>query len=44
MSLEVNALSGGYGQVPVLKDVTFTVPDGQVVGSSVERGRQVHHD
>ncbi|WP_127850151.1 ABC transporter ATP-binding protein [Lacticaseibacillus hulanensis] len=32
MSLEINALSGGYGQVPVLHDVTFSVPDGQVVG------------
>ena len=32
MTLEINALSGGYGQVPVLKDVTFNVPDGSVVG------------
>ncbi len=32
MSLEIESLSGGYGQVPVLKDVTFTVPDGQVIG------------
>lgn len=32
MSLQINALSGGYGPVPVLHDVTFDVPAGQVVG------------
>ncbi|KRM87971.1 ABC transporter ATP-binding protein [Lacticaseibacillus thailandensis] len=32
MSLEVTNVSGGYGRVPVLHDVTFSVPDGQVVG------------
>lgn len=32
MSLEVKNLSGGYGQVPVLQDVSFTVAPGEVVG------------
>lgn len=32
MSLEVKNLGGGYGQVPVLRDVSFNVADGQVVG------------
>ncbi|KRL85601.1 hypothetical protein FC50_GL001775 [Lacticaseibacillus pantheris DSM 15945 = JCM 12539 = NBRC 106106] len=32
MSLEVTKLNGGYGQVPVLHDVSFNVPDGQVIG------------
>ncbi|KRN29753.1 ABC-type transporter ATP-binding protein EcsA [Lactobacillus selangorensis] len=31
MSLEVKHLTGGYAQVPVLKDVSFTVPDGEIV-------------
>ncbi|KRM72898.1 ABC transporter ATP-binding protein [Lacticaseibacillus brantae] len=32
MSLKVEHLTGGYGQVPVIKDLTFTVPDGSIVG------------
>lgn len=32
MSLEINNLVGGYGQVPVLHELSFTVADGQVVG------------
>lgn len=32
MSLEIKQLTGGYAHVPVLKDVSFTVPDQQVVG------------
>lgn len=32
MTLEVKNLTGGYGQVSVLKKETFTVNDGQVVG------------
>ena len=30
--LEINNLTGGYGTIPVLKEVTFTVPDGHLVG------------
>lgn len=30
--LEVKNLTGGYANLPVLKDVTFTVPSGQLVG------------
>ena len=32
MSLEVEHLTGGYTQIPVLKDLTFTIPDQTVVG------------
>lgn len=32
MSLEVSNLVGGYSQVPVLKDVSFDVKDGELVG------------
>ncbi|ASN60461.1 multidrug ABC transporter ATP-binding protein [Latilactobacillus curvatus] len=32
MSLEINQLTGGYAHVPVLKEVSFTVPNKQVVG------------
>lgn len=32
MTLELKELTGGYGQVSVLKKETFTVEDGQVVG------------
>jgi len=32
MSLKVEHLTGGYGQVPVIKDLSFEVPAGQVVG------------
>ncbi|GKT03720.1 ABC transporter ATP-binding protein [Furfurilactobacillus entadae] len=32
MGIEVNHLVGGYSQVPVLKDVTFRVNDGEIVG------------
>lgn len=32
MSLEVDHLTGGYTQIPVLKDLTFTVPNQTVVG------------
>ncbi|APX72520.1 ABC transporter ATP-binding protein [Companilactobacillus allii] len=32
MTLEIKELTGGYGQVSVLKKETFTVEDGQVVG------------
>ncbi len=32
MSLEINQLTGGYAHVPVLKEVSFTVPNNQVVG------------
>ncbi|KRM23931.1 ABC transporter ATP-binding protein [Latilactobacillus graminis] len=32
MSLEINQLTGGYAHVPVLKDVSFTVANNQVVG------------
>lgn len=30
--LKINNLTGGYGTIPVLKEVTFTVPDGHLVG------------
>lgn len=30
--LEVNGVTGGYAQLPVLKDVSFTVGDGELVG------------
>ena len=30
--LEIKNLTGGYVNIPVLKDVTFTVPSGQLVG------------
>ena len=32
MSLEINQLTGGYAHVPVLQEVSFTVPNHQVVG------------
>ena len=32
MSLEINQLTGGYAHVLVLKEVSFTVPNNQVVG------------
>lgn len=32
MTLEVSNLVGGYSQVPVLKDVSFDVKDGELVG------------
>ncbi|WP_419298924.1 ATP-binding cassette domain-containing protein, partial [Acinetobacter calcoaceticus] len=32
MSLEINQLTGGYAHVPVLQEVSFTVPNQQVVG------------
>ncbi|GEK28548.1 ABC transporter ATP-binding protein [Furfurilactobacillus siliginis] len=32
MSIEIEHLVGGYSQVPVLKDVNFSVADGEVVG------------
>lgn len=32
MTLEVNGLVGGYSQVPVLKDISFTVNDRELVG------------
>lgn len=32
MSLEVKALTGGYTQVPVIKDLSFTVNDGELMG------------
>ena len=30
--LEVKKLSGGYANIPVLKDVSFQVADGELVG------------
>lgn len=32
MSLEITSLTGGYGTMPVLKNVTFNVPDQSIVG------------
>lgn len=32
MSLKVNHMTGGYSQIPVLKDVSFEIEDGQLVG------------
>ena len=32
MTLEINNLVGGYSQIPVLKNVSLTVPKGQLVG------------
>lgn len=32
MTLEISNLVGGYSQVPVLKDVSFDVKDGELVG------------
>ena len=32
--LEIKNLTGGYVHVPVLKDVSFTVESGQLVGLS----------
>lgn len=32
MSLKVNHITGGYSQIPVLKDVSFEIEDGQLVG------------
>ena len=32
MTLEVTDLVGGYSQIPVLKQVSFTVAKGQLVG------------
>ena len=30
--LEINKLTGGYVNIPVLKEVSFSVPDGQLIG------------
>lgn len=32
MTLEVKNLTGGYGQLPVLKNIDFTIEDGELVG------------
>lgn len=32
MSLKIHQLTGGYGNMPVIKNLEFTVPDGQIVG------------
>ncbi|MGX7132556.1 ABC transporter ATP-binding protein [Enterococcus songbeiensis] len=32
MTLEVRNLTGGYSQLPVLKDIDFTIHDGELVG------------
>ncbi|MBE9388369.1 ABC transporter ATP-binding protein [Vagococcus salmoninarum] len=32
MTLEINNLTGGYGHIPVLKDVNFSVNSGEIVG------------
>jgi len=32
MSLEVNQLTGGYTHMPVIKDISFEVGDGEIVG------------
>lgn len=32
MGLLIDQLTGGYGPIPVLKDVSFTVPRGEIVG------------
>ena len=32
MALEVEHLTGGYSQLPVLKDVSFNVQPGELVG------------
>ena len=32
MALEVEHLTGGYSQLPVLKDVSFNVQSGELVG------------
>jgi ABC-2 type transport system ATP-binding protein len=32
MSLEIENLTGGYGHIPVLKNISFEVPNGELVG------------
>lgn len=32
MSLEIKNLTGGYGHIPVLKDINLTVKSGEIVG------------
>lgn len=32
MSLKISELTGGYTRTPVIKDVSFEVPDGEIVG------------
>ncbi|WP_179395761.1 ABC transporter ATP-binding protein [Lacticaseibacillus absianus] len=32
MTLRVNDVTGGYGSLPVLKHLSFTVPDGAIIG------------
>ena len=32
MSLEISDLNAGYGETPILRDVEFTVDDGEIVG------------
>lgn len=32
MSLKIERLTGGYGPIPVLKDISFTVNSGEIVG------------
>ncbi|WP_442760641.1 ATP-binding cassette domain-containing protein, partial [Enterococcus italicus] len=32
MTLTVKQVTGGYGQVPVLKDISFEVNNGELVG------------
>jgi hypothetical protein len=45
MALEVEHLTGGYSQLPVLKDVSFNVQPGELVGPDrFKRGRQVNDD
>ena len=32
MTLKIEGLTGGYGNLTVLRDVSFTVPSGKIVG------------
>ena len=32
MGIKIDNLTGGYGQISVLKNVTFDVKDGEIVG------------
>ena len=44
MSLTIEHLTGGYGHIPVLKDINFDVKSGEMVGLiGLNGGEKYHH-
>ncbi len=45
MSLTIEHLTGGYGHIPVLKDINFDVKSGEMVGliGLNGAGKKYHH-